>query len=61
MGVELNLFIREKSNSESPLGAKRQKKRENKAAHKRGGDGRMMEMGGKICLWLERETTLAHY
>lgn len=23
MGVELNLFIREKSNSESPLGAKR--------------------------------------
>lgn len=64
MGVELNLFKREKATRRAlwgQRGIEREKKRENKAAHKRGGDGRMMEMGGKICLWLERETKLAHY
>lgn len=64
MGVELNLFKCEKATRRAlwgQRGIERKKKRENKAAHKRGGDGRMMEMGGKICLWLERETKLAHY
>lgn len=64
MGVELNLFKCEKATRRAiwgQRGIERGKKRENKAAHKRGGDGRMMEMGGKICLWLERETKLAHY
>lgn len=64
MGVELNLFKCEKATRRAlwgQRGIERGKKRENKAAHKRGGDRRMMEMGGKICLWLERETKLAHY
>lgn len=50
MGVELNLFKCEKATRRAlwgQRGIERKKKRENKAAHKRGGDGRMMEMGGK--------------
>lgn len=51
MGVELNLFKCEKATRRAlwgQRGIERGKKRENKAAHKRGGDGRKnMPVAGK--------------